>query len=914
MGKWTQTGLALDWHVQAMVAHVFYFLFSFAMKGCKFKEISADEHISDCVEGFSLEVNSHAVTGKWCKVNEGHLHDVDACVHALITALLIEPQRLLTTFYMVASTEDFISGQKSWPPILNVLNCDESLLFHSIQYWSTILARPSTIKRLVLVWKFRKCRSFESWYAEYPQDLDLLRRGAYALIAAVERRQKQPLSAQFGVLQIADARVSEASKLSLGIKFVSRSRCCVPHGIPRGVHIAADGSVSKLLGLMPSLLYIAYLIRLSIACIEFLHKLHRNLVVNKATSFRAFSAKSVCARMKDKFVKFVGANVAAEPIRTPAKAEPARGLEFTNLKRAVGPYEVFRKRLKQEDVAECKAPHSCLTEAGRRHYADAWESASIEEPVECDRISAATKSLMRARRAAINVKVRQPNSALDEGAGFAILEHRNPEAILEAPVCLDSVFYNDEQRDVLEVHGRQPLETASTCLSEDFLASYYAGKGLFEGNGQKTQAASIADWTKRARAYPASDFPTRCQYRSHCGASCKNGTEEFVLQLRLSIQRAFSRMVTERSAKNQPKLVSGGDLVICVEVVGDADKGMHFVRVSDAVAKSGRHPTVQMLSSLIPLGHLDLDPPFVGLVLQQERLPHTIPSCSLPELFKETCAGCLVMYSDDVFASRFRSPVIIRVLRCEVCLSASLRLDQFHVREVLEECIVDVPIAGVLHAPSKDASPTAPVLQDVPGSPDSDFGGGMEVPDFASMCFGCDSGAPELGPHQPAVVVPGQLGQDAPSPDDDLGDWLERGLELLMSSTDLDLLRTERVMDALDEEMRAKELQDEAASSSAKSTGANLPQHGALLPSESSTSTSSSSGGSSWSGLDIANVCASLSLVDVSKGSVFRFAHSVSLIVRYSRFIKFRNKMAHPHSKRHAISNIAVAYVGSPSR
>ena len=186
--------------------------------------------------------------------------------------------------------------------------------------------------------------------------------------------------------------------------------------------------------------------------------------------------------MKDKFDKFVGANVAAEPIGTPAKAEPARGLEFTNLKRAVGLYEVFRKRLKQEDVAECKAPHSCLTEAGRRHYADAWESASIEEQVECDRISAATKSLMRARRAAINVKVRQPNSALDEGAGFAILEHRNPEAILEAPVCLDSVFYNDEQRDVLEVHGRQPLETASTCLSEDFLASYYAGKGLFEGN------------------------------------------------------------------------------------------------------------------------------------------------------------------------------------------------------------------------------------------------------------------------------------------------------------------------------------------------------------------------------------------------------------------------------------------------
>ena len=91
MGKWTQTGLALDWHVQAMVAHFFYFLFSFAMKGCKFKEISADEHISDCVEGFSLEVNWHAVTGKWCKVNEGHLHDVDACVHALITALLIEP-------------------------------------------------------------------------------------------------------------------------------------------------------------------------------------------------------------------------------------------------------------------------------------------------------------------------------------------------------------------------------------------------------------------------------------------------------------------------------------------------------------------------------------------------------------------------------------------------------------------------------------------------------------------------------------------------------------------------------------------------------------------------------------------------------------------------------------------------------
>ena len=115
-------------------------------------------------------------------------------------AILMEPMKILIKYLMKAARTNQAAAQEHWPPILDALNPRASVVYAILQYYSTILTRPSMCGRLVLIFSQRGVRSFSEWHLSFPNDIALLRGGALLMIASLERRQWQHLARKYGAI------------------------------------------------------------------------------------------------------------------------------------------------------------------------------------------------------------------------------------------------------------------------------------------------------------------------------------------------------------------------------------------------------------------------------------------------------------------------------------------------------------------------------------------------------------------------------------------------------------------------------------------------------------------------------------------------------------------------------------------
>ena len=84
--------------------------------------------------------------------------------------------------------------------------------------------------RIVLVWRFRGCVSFNQWFEEYPEDVDLLFLGAAANCGQLEERVCSVLE-EIEIFGIGDPEFDDAHALSVATLFASRTQEEVGTGI-----------------------------------------------------------------------------------------------------------------------------------------------------------------------------------------------------------------------------------------------------------------------------------------------------------------------------------------------------------------------------------------------------------------------------------------------------------------------------------------------------------------------------------------------------------------------------------------------------------------------------------------------------------------------------------------------------------
>ena len=407
-GKWTQLGLCLDWWVLALTANVFTHLFGFAMRK-EFKDDS--EELSIAGEGFLLDYSWKEVAGKRKKKTQDSLSDQSFRLKVLLMAILLEPGRRLTTYYLSASHDDLYEMRTKCPPLVDLLNPSTSLAHHCLQYWSTLLGDPRACPRLLLAMQQRGCASFTEWFNKFPEDITLLKKGCLALIAATERRQVQYLSKHFGVFSLCDGRLPEAERLRLARHLASRNPCCVPAGVQTAVldyartRATADSKdeggeavppsdeqvVHALLMCSRVLFLVGWFLRLSVACIERMHKMHRDLSKDGRTSYPVLAAKSVLTRCNQQYAHWCERQKQSLPGHT---AAPGPGHDYWYLKRALAPSEVFKKRLIAREAADGIKRNPTLP-ATRKYYEDSWAAVDIEEEVLCDQIAEDTKAIAK---------------------------------------------------------------------------------------------------------------------------------------------------------------------------------------------------------------------------------------------------------------------------------------------------------------------------------------------------------------------------------------------------------------------------------------------------------------------------------------------------------------------------------------
>ena len=169
-------------------------VFKFSVRGLDNSKPDARETAlhSECLEAFQLETSYHQLTGKWSRINARHLDDEDTFSFMIqLVYVLMEPCRLLTSFWGASCDVDLNAPQLRMPPMLDALNKSTSVLFWALQYWSTLVINPRSMDRLAIVYTCRGCVTYDEWERLYPNDIKLLCQGAQTLCASVEARQQQ---------------------------------------------------------------------------------------------------------------------------------------------------------------------------------------------------------------------------------------------------------------------------------------------------------------------------------------------------------------------------------------------------------------------------------------------------------------------------------------------------------------------------------------------------------------------------------------------------------------------------------------------------------------------------------------------------------------------------------------------------
>ena len=332
VGKWTQLGLCIDWFFLALTNNVGPNAFSSAFQKMEAKGGDKEENV---LEGFAMDVSWQAVCGRREVNAEASLQDPAWRARVLIVGVLVEPCTLLCNYFAKASHGEACAPRTEKEPTygLDCVNPKSSLIVACMQYWSSITKDPRSASRLIIVFRSRGVENFAEWERRYPEDVELLRKGAQGLHAAIFSRVHRHVLSELQILTVGDRRVPRSERINLATAYACKNACCLKPGLHRRVvensrrlasqftEGAADPALLlasggralaldspaytiRVAGIIVAqefpLFCISGFVRLSCANVERMHSCNRVLALSGQSSFATISALSLLHHEKER--------------------------------------------------------------------------------------------------------------------------------------------------------------------------------------------------------------------------------------------------------------------------------------------------------------------------------------------------------------------------------------------------------------------------------------------------------------------------------------------------------------------------------------------------------------------------------------------------------------------------------------
>lgn len=230
--------------------------------------------------------------------------------------------------------------------------------------------------------------------------------------------RRQLWSQKYDCLRLGDMRYTEEERRTFAKQLVALPECCARHGLTRGLRnwayqqvtihgvkphaSAADAAAHALVAAQRLILRVAWSIRLSIAHVENMHKMHKDILQGSKgrMSMSQLFAASVNERTSQSFRTEIEARDNSDKtLDSETPAARTRGL-FDDVKRKLSPMEVFAKRRFAEvkENPEGGVVRNPVRPETKEWLSDEWARCSIAEQVRCEELSELTSTIAKNNR------------------------------------------------------------------------------------------------------------------------------------------------------------------------------------------------------------------------------------------------------------------------------------------------------------------------------------------------------------------------------------------------------------------------------------------------------------------------------------------------------------------------------------
>ncbi|CAK0896531.1 unnamed protein product [Prorocentrum cordatum] len=350
--------------------------------------------MNDMDEQFRKDVAFAAVCGKRYKDSNDWLKDGATKITLVMLALMLEPLRYLTGFWMKAASD--LEGPCRPPRLMDVVYPPFDPTLHALQYLGSMLS--GNVSRLILVWRTAGCETFQMWCRQCKGQVRRLRRCCLLTACWLYRRHLLKYDRYPWLLAtLADTRRPEAEREAVASRFLNTQSCCLREGMARKLkaHLEQGSATARdmLQGTwMHIWFYFAVLVTMQVADIEWRHGRNRSRS-NKhgQTSVSQFTAKYIGCEAKNLHAAQVArirlthdrskkalADDPLEPPGSPGGRDVGEGGENNTLLRTPSAFMLWRKEAIRRDrqLGSQVNPASELDWAARRNE---WASLTAEE-------------------------------------------------------------------------------------------------------------------------------------------------------------------------------------------------------------------------------------------------------------------------------------------------------------------------------------------------------------------------------------------------------------------------------------------------------------------------------------------------------------------------------------------------------
>ena len=226
------------------------------------------------------------------------LQDAGAAVAMIVLAIVLEPLRSVTCWFMAKARE--ATDECKSPGVLDLLNPPYSCIVHARQYLASLLAGSSS--RLILLWRHSGCNNVGEWYETCKDQVRLLRRSIMIADSSLFRRcERMYKRHHWWILREVDHRIPLATRLRQAEDFLRMRSCCLHIGFARKVHSLVS-SAKELVETdlwTARLRFTARLLTMQCADIEWRHGRNRHKSNNHGKdSMTQMVARSICEEGK----------------------------------------------------------------------------------------------------------------------------------------------------------------------------------------------------------------------------------------------------------------------------------------------------------------------------------------------------------------------------------------------------------------------------------------------------------------------------------------------------------------------------------------------------------------------------------------------------------------------------------------